>query len=177
MSARSSRSTYSASARTTEIEVICERYERAADRGCGRGARRHGDSRSAGSFGRVGVLSFNGNKIVTTSGGGALVSDDGDLIDRAFHLATQARGWRRHYEHSEIGYNYRLSNLLAAVGRAQLETLEERIAARRRIFVAYAERLGDIEGLVFMPEARLRARQSLVDDPHHRSRDRRRKPR
>ncbi len=104
-------------------------------------------------IGRVGILSFNGNKIITTSGGGALVSDDEDLIDRAFYLATQARDPAAHYEHSVIGYNYRMSNLLAAVGRAQLATLDERVEARRRIFDSYVELLGGFEGIDFMPEA------------------------
>ena len=109
--------------------------------------------RPAGGFGRLGVLSFNGNKIITTSGGGMLVSSDKPLVDRARHLATQARDPAPHYEHSRIGYNYRLSNVLAAIGRAQLRTLTERVAARRRIFDRYAAGLGDLPGLTFMPEA------------------------
>jgi dTDP-4-amino-4,6-dideoxygalactose transaminase len=109
--------------------------------------------RPAGSFGRAGVLSFNGNKIITTSGGGALVSNDGDFIARCRHLSTQAREPTIHYEHREIGFNYRLSNLLAALGRAQLASLDERVATRRRLFDTYMERLGDRDGLDFMPEA------------------------
>jgi pyridoxal phosphate-dependent aminotransferase EpsN len=108
--------------------------------------------RPAGSFGRAGILSFNGNKIITTSGGGALVSEDADLVERCRHLSTQAREPEIHYEHREIGYNYRLSNILAALGRAQLATLDERVAARRWLFDTYAERLGDLDGLEFMPE-------------------------
>ena len=109
--------------------------------------------RPAGSFGRAGILSFNGNKIITTSGGGALVSDDADLVERCRHLATQAREPVTHYEHREVGYNYRMSNILAALGRAQLATLGERVEARRRLFDTYVERLGDLDGLDFMPEA------------------------
>jgi pyridoxal phosphate-dependent aminotransferase EpsN len=108
---------------------------------------------AAGSFGRCGAFSFNGNKIITTAGGGALVSDDEGFVRRARGLAAQARDPAPHYEHSEIGYNYRLSNLLAAVGRAQLAVLEERIAARRRNCERYRELLGDLPGVAFMPEA------------------------
>jgi dTDP-4-amino-4,6-dideoxygalactose transaminase len=109
--------------------------------------------RPAGSLGRFGVFSFNGNKIITTSGGGMLVSRDGAAIDAARHLATQAREPTPHYEHRQVGYNYRLSNLLAAVGRGQLLTLEARVAARRRVFAVYAEGLGELDGIEFMPEA------------------------
>jgi pyridoxal phosphate-dependent aminotransferase EpsN len=109
--------------------------------------------RPAGSFGRVGVFSFNGNKIITTSGGGALVSDDQALVDRCRHLATQAREPEVHYEHRDVGFNYRMSNVLAALGRAQLATLPERVAARRRIFDRYVDLLGSYDGISFMPEA------------------------
>jgi dTDP-4-amino-4,6-dideoxygalactose transaminase len=109
--------------------------------------------RAPGSFGRVGAYSFNGNKIITTSGGGMLVSEDRDLITHARKLATQARDQAPHYEHSEIGYNYRLSNVLAAIGRGQLKVLEDRVAARRRNFDYYVRALGDLPGLAFMPEA------------------------
>jgi len=107
----------------------------------------------AGSFGRAAILSFNGNKIITTSGGGALVSNDVDLIARCRHLSTQAREPVVHYEHRDIGFNYRMSNILAALGRAQLATLADRVTARRRIFDTYAERLGDLDGIEFMPKA------------------------
>jgi dTDP-4-amino-4,6-dideoxygalactose transaminase len=109
--------------------------------------------RPAGAFGRFGVFSFNGNKIITTSGGGMLVSDDGEAIARARYLASQARDPAPHFEHSEIGFNYRLSNLLAAVGRGQLRVLEERVRARRRNFARYVELLGGLPGVAFMPEA------------------------
>lgn len=109
--------------------------------------------RHPGALGKAGIFSFNGNKIITTSGGGMLVSQDKSLIDHARKLATQARDPAPHYQHSEIGYNYRLSNILAAVGRAQLEVLEERVQARRRNFDFYQEMLGHLPGLTFMPEA------------------------
>ncbi len=92
-----------------------------------------------GSFGKFGVLSFNGNKIITTSGGGALLSNDGDMIARARFLATQARDNAPHYQHTHIGYNYRMSNVVAAIGRGQMEVLDDRVAARRKNFARYQE--------------------------------------
>ena len=108
--------------------------------------------RPAGAFGRMSVLSFNGNKIITTSGGGMLLSDDPELVRRARFLATQARDAAPHYEHSEVGYNYRMSNLLAALGRAQLRTLDERVERRRRIFDRYRAELEPLDGVEFLPE-------------------------
>lgn len=107
----------------------------------------------AGSLGRIGILSFNGNKILTTSTGGAFLTDHTELADRAFFLATQARDPAPHYEHSETGYNYRMSSLLAAFGRAQLEALDDRVEIRRGIFERYVAGLEDLEGISFMPEA------------------------
>ncbi len=109
--------------------------------------------RPVGGFGRLGVFSFNGNKIITTSGGGMLVGDDADLVAEARRLASQARDPAPHYEHSTLGYNYRLSNVLAAIGRGQLAVLDERVAARRRVFDTYRRALGDLPGLQLMPEA------------------------
>jgi len=109
--------------------------------------------RPAGTFGACAAFSFNGNKIITTSGGGMLVGQDPILVERARFLATQARDPAPHYEHSQVGYNYRLSNVLAAIGRGQLAVLSERVAARRRIFDYYREALADVPGLDFMPQA------------------------
>jgi dTDP-4-amino-4,6-dideoxygalactose transaminase len=109
--------------------------------------------RPAGSFGSMAAISFNGNKIVTTSGGGALVARNKKVIERARHLATQARDPAPHYQHSEVGYNYRLSNLLAAVGRAQLGVLEKRVERKRAIFDQYVGLLEDLPGIDFQPEA------------------------
>lgn len=109
--------------------------------------------RAAGSFGALSTLSFNGNKIVTTSGGGALLTDHDDQAQRARWLATQARDPAPHYEHSTIGYNYRLSNLLAAVGRAQLADLERRVERRREHNRYYRSALSDLPGIELMPEA------------------------
>ncbi|MGW3784354.1 DegT/DnrJ/EryC1/StrS family aminotransferase [Micromonospora chokoriensis] len=109
------------------------------------GATDHG--RAAGSFGQVGALSFNGNKIITTSSGGMLVSDDLPLLARARHLASQAREPVAHYEHRETGYNYRLSNLLAAVGRAQLARLDGMIGRRRLLRDRYAKLFASVPGV------------------------------
>ena len=110
-----------------------------------------------GTFGKAGIYSFNGNKIITTSGGGMLVAHDAAWMAQAKKLATQARDPAPHYQHSEIGYNYRLSNVLAGIGRGQLRVLEERALrapeARRRNFAYYQAMLGDLPGLAFMPEA------------------------
>jgi dTDP-4-amino-4,6-dideoxygalactose transaminase len=108
--------------------------------------------RPAGSFGEVGILSFNGNKIITTSGGGALVTNNEKWANEARFLATQARDPALHYEHTRVGYNYRLSNLLAALGRSQLADLPRRVDRRRAHNTAYREALGAVPGIEFMPE-------------------------
>ena len=127
------------------------------------------EGKHPGTFGRMGIFSFNGNKIITTSGGGMLVTEDALLAARALKLATQARDRAPHYEHSEVGYNYRMSNVLAAIGRGQLRMLEERVRARRRNFDYYVEALADIPGLEFQPEAswgrHTRWLTTLVIDP------------
>ena len=99
------------------------------------------------------VYSFNGNKIITTSGGGMLASDDGEFIEKARFLSQQARDEAAHYEHSEIGFNYRMSNVLAAIGRGQLRVLDERVKRKREIFEYYQKALKDLPGIAFMPEA------------------------
>lgn len=135
------------------LTAVCERYgvpliEDAAEAlgaSCG--------TRKAGAFGACAAFSFNGNKIITTSGGGMLVSHSKTVADRARHLATQARDPLPHYEHSEIGFNYRMSNLLAAIGRGQLTTLRDKVRRRRRIRSRYQETLGSYSGIHFLPEA------------------------
>jgi len=135
------------------IEALCAEYnvpllEDAAE---ALGATYRGNV--AGTFGRAGVFSFNGNKLITTSGGGMLVTNDGELAERVRYLSTQAREPGREYIHLEIGYNYRLSNLLAAIGLSQLKQLPDKIARRRAIFDRYVEELGELPGVGFMPEA------------------------
>jgi len=105
-----------------------------------------------GTFGSFGIYSFNGNKIITTSGGGALICKDKTLIEKAKFLATQARDNKPHYEHSEIGYNYRMSNVCAAIGIGQLEVLEERILQKRAIKSFYKEQLSHIKEISFLDE-------------------------
>ena len=105
-----------------------------------------------GTIGTFGIFSFNGNKIITTSGGGMLISDDGDLIEKARFLSTQARETAPHYEHTEVGYNYRMSNILAGIGRGQLKVLDSRVEARRNIFARYQEGLQEIDCLDWMPQ-------------------------
>ena len=137
----------------TAIESLCDRYgipvlEDAAE---ALGATDRG--RPAGSFGAAAVLSFNGNKIMTTSGGGALLTDDADFAKRARYLSTQARQPVEHYEHTEVGYNYRMSNLLAALGRAQLQRLDEMLVRRRAHRECYARIFDDVEGVEIFQRA------------------------
>ncbi|HFU76872.1 MAG TPA: aminotransferase class V-fold PLP-dependent enzyme, partial [Epsilonproteobacteria bacterium] len=114
------------------------------------GATYHG--KQSGTFGDMGVYSFNGNKILTTSGGGMLVSDNEEWIEKAKFLSTQAKEDFLHYEHKEVGYNYRMSNVLAAIGVAQMEVLHQRVDRRREIFDLYKAELSSIEEITFMPE-------------------------
>jgi UDP-N-acetylbacillosamine transaminase len=110
------------------------------------------DNKHTGTFGDFGVYSFNGNKILTTSGGGMLVSNNKEWIDKAKFYSTQAKEAFIHYEHNEYGYNYRMSNVLAAIGVAQMEVIEERVLKKREIFEWYKEFLAEVEEINFMPE-------------------------
>jgi dTDP-4-amino-4,6-dideoxygalactose transaminase len=143
---------YGQSADMDALLPICERYgvpvlEDAAE---SLGATYKG--RPSGSFGRIGIYSFNGNKIITTSGGGMLVSEDASLMARARKLATQAREPAPHYEHVEVGFNYRMSNVLAGIGRGQLRVLDQRVAQRRRVYEHYRAALADFAQVQWMPE-------------------------
>lgn len=143
---------YGQSAKMDEIVAICNQYgvpiiEDAAE---SLGSTYKG--KPSGTFGRFGIYSFNGNKIITTSGGGMLVSDDVEAIKRARFLATQARDIAPHYQHSQLGFNYRMSNILAGIGRGQLSVLENRVEKKRRIFEDYVAQLGSLLGFSFMPE-------------------------
>jgi len=110
-------------------------------------------NRPSGAHGLLSAFSFNGNKIITTSGGGALVGDDAELLDLARNLSTQGRDPYEHYQHASVAYNYRMSNVLAGIGLGQLNLLEERVAARRAIFERYRDGLGDLPGVAFQHEA------------------------
>jgi len=143
---------YGQSAKMDEILNLCNQYgvpiiEDAAE---SMGSTYKG--KASGTFGKFGIYSFNGNKIITTSGGGMLISEDVQAIRRARFLATQARDPAPYYQHSVIGYNYRMSNLLAGVGRAQLQVLDNRVNSRRRIFERYVQELAQLPGITFMPE-------------------------
>lgn len=144
---------YGQSADLDPIVAACQRYGVALIEDAAEAVGTTYNGKSPGTLGRVGVYSFNGNKIITTSGGGMLVSPDKALVAHAVKLATQARDPAPHYEHSEIGYNYRLSNVLAGIGRGQLRVLEDRVNARQRNFDFYVKHLGDLPGVGFMPDA------------------------
>jgi dTDP-4-amino-4,6-dideoxygalactose transaminase len=143
---------YGQSADTRPIAEACARYgvELIEDAAEALGARYHGEQ--PGAQARFAIYSFNGNKIITTSGGGMLTSTDPQVTEAARKLSTQAREPAPHYQHEHIGYNYRMSNLLAAVGRGQLQVLADRVAARRANFDFYAKALGSSPGISFMPE-------------------------
>lgn len=143
---------YGQSAKMDEILSLCNHYGVPVIEDAAESLGSTYKGKASGTFGKFGIYSFNGNKIITTSGGGMLVSDDMEALAKARFLATQARDQAPHYQHSEIGYNYRMSNILAGVGRAQLQVLEDRVEARRAIFAQYHEELAHIPGIRFMPE-------------------------
>jgi pyridoxal phosphate-dependent aminotransferase EpsN len=144
---------YGQSADIDGVAEICTRHEIPLIEDAAEALGATYKEKAPGSVGLCGIFSFNGNKIITTSGGGMLVSQDKALIDKVQFWATQARNPAPHYEHSEVGYNYRLSNVLAAIGRGQLHVLKQRVEARRRNFEYYQKALGGLPGLAFMPEA------------------------
>ncbi|MGE6538036.1 aminotransferase class I/II-fold pyridoxal phosphate-dependent enzyme [Bacillus luti] len=143
---------YGQSAKLDEILSLCNHYDVPIIEDAAESLGSTYKGKASGTFGKFGVYSFNGNKIITTSGGGMLVSDDVEALERARFLATQAKDPAPYYEHSEVGYNYRMSNILAGIGRGQLEVLEDRVRARRFIYKRYYEALSHIPGFYFMPE-------------------------
>lgn len=143
---------YGQTAKMDEILAICNHYQVPVVEDAAESLGSTYKGKKSGTFGKFGIYSFNGNKIITTSGGGMLVSDDVEALQKARFLATQARDPAPHYQHSQIGYNYRMSNIVAGIGRAQLEVLDDRVKARRAIFARYVQALGDIDGIYFMPE-------------------------
>ncbi|MEY8349332.1 aminotransferase class I/II-fold pyridoxal phosphate-dependent enzyme [Bacillus cereus] len=140
------------SAKMDEIMAVCDKYGVPVVEDSAESLGTTYKGKQTGSFGKFGIFSFNGNKIITTSGGGMLVSNDEAAIQKARFLSTQARDPAVHYEHSHVGYNYRMSNIVAGVGRAQLEVLDNRVQARRDIFARYKAALGELSGITFMPE-------------------------
>ncbi|NMH75293.1 aminotransferase class I/II-fold pyridoxal phosphate-dependent enzyme [Bacillus sp. RO2] len=143
---------YGQSAKMEEILELCNLYDVPLIEDAAESLGSIYKGRPSGTFGLFGIFSFNGNKIITTSGGGMLVTNDKTLSEKARFLATQARDQAMHYQHSQLGYNYRLSNILAGIGRGQLEVLEERVQARRDIFNRYSTDLNVVSGIEFMPE-------------------------
>jgi pyridoxal phosphate-dependent aminotransferase EpsN len=134
------------------IKEVCDQYEVPLLEDAAEALGAKYKQKSPGTFGQAGFFSFNGNKIITTSGGGMIVSADDLLIEKVKFWATQARNEAVHYEHSEIGYNYRMSNILAAIGRGQLNVLGDRVIRKREIFEHYSKALRDLPGISFMPE-------------------------
>lgn len=153
---------YGQSANWGPIKEVCARFDVPIIEDAAEALGADWNGQKCGTFGKLAIFSFNGNKIITSSGGGMLVSDDKTLVDKARFLATQARDPAPHYEHSEIGFNYRLSNVCAAIGRGQLRVLEDRVAARRRVFARYQQAFADLPGVSFMPEAHGRATRWLT---------------
>lgn len=143
---------YGLSAKIDEIKAICEKHNVPLIEDAAESLGTIYKGQWTGTFGDYGIYSFNGNKIITTSGGGMLVSNNKEGIDKAQFWATQAREEARHYQHEEVGYNYRMSNIVAGIGRGQLKVLEDRVQQKRHIFDTYKEGLKDIEEISFISE-------------------------
>jgi Predicted pyridoxal phosphate-dependent enzyme apparently involved in regulation of cell wall biogenesis len=143
---------YGMPAKMGEIMAIANKYEIPVLEDAAEALGSHIDGQMCGTYGVISALSFNGNKIITTSGGGAIVSGDKAVTSKAMFLATQARDAAPHYQHSHIGYNYRMSNICAGIGRGQMEVLNDRIAQRRAIYDQYVERYNGAAGISFVAE-------------------------
>ncbi len=143
---------YGQSARMDELMALCTEYDVPVVEDAAESLGSLYKGKHSGTFGIIGIYSFNGNKIITTSGGGMLVSEDEQLISHSRFLATQARDAAKHYQHSVVGYNYRMSNIVAGIGRGQLEVLDERITQKREIFNRYEKAFSSVEGIMMMPE-------------------------
>ena len=143
---------YGMPAKINEIMAIAHRYNIPVIEDAAEALGSYIDGKACGSFGDFGILSFNGNKIITTSGGGALLSNNLDALQKARFLATQAKDNAPHYEHTQMGYNYRMSNIAAAIGVGQLKVLDQRVAARRANHDFYQKLLANVEGIQFLDE-------------------------
>ncbi len=143
---------YGLAANLAEIMQICQEYQVTLIEDAAESLGTTYQGKYTGTFGDYGIYSFNGNKIITTSGGGALISDDQSKIEKVKFWATQSRENERYYQHLEIGYNYRMSNILAGIGRGQLKVLNERIQKKRAIYQFYQEELSEFPNIQFMPE-------------------------
>ncbi len=143
---------YGMPAKIDEILEVCSNYGIPVIEDAAEALGSKFQEKPLGTFGDFGILSFNGNKIITTSGGGALISDNKQLIEKAKNLSTQARDNAPYYQHSKIGYNYRMSNICAGIGRGQMEVIDTRVAQRRAVYEYYKANLGEIEGITFQSE-------------------------
>lgn len=143
---------YGQSAKMDELVAICDAFDVPVIEDAAESLGSTYKGQKSGTFGKYGIFSFNGNKIITSSGGGALVSDDEGALAKSRFFATQARDQAMHYQHSEVGYNYRMSNIVAGIGRGQLEVLDERVRARREVFNRYYEAFAGVPGITFQPE-------------------------
>ncbi|MFV8314486.1 DegT/DnrJ/EryC1/StrS family aminotransferase [Aerococcus viridans] len=142
---------YGLSADMDKIMEICSRYNVTVIEDAAESLGAYYKGKHTGTFGEFGVFSFNGNKIITTSGGGMVVSNDEEKIKKVRFWSTQSRDAARHYQHSELGFNYRMSNVVAGIGRGQLKVLDQRVAKKKYIFEYYKKELGQLEGVKFMP--------------------------
>lgn len=142
---------YGLSAKLDEIKALCDKYSVALIEDAAESLGTTYKGRQTGSLGDYGIFSFNGNKIITTSGGGMLVSNNEEQIQKTRFWATQSRDQARHYQHSELGFNYRMSNIVAGIGRGQLKVLDRRVEKKKYIFDYYQRSLGHLQGLEFMP--------------------------
>lgn len=143
---------YGMPAKMDELLAIADKYEISLIEDAAEALGSSYNGKKCGTFGEFSILSFNGNKIITTSGGGALVGRSEELVKKARFLATQARDNAPHYQHTHIGYNYRISNICAGIGRGQMKVLSQRVAQRRANFMAYVNGLADLSGLKFLHE-------------------------
>jgi dTDP-4-amino-4,6-dideoxygalactose transaminase len=142
---------YGLSADMDKIMEICKKHNVVVIEDAAESLGTYYKGKHTGTFGDYGIFSFNGNKIITTSGGGMLVSNNEERITKARFWATQSRDQARHYQHSELGFNYRMSNVVAGIGRGQLKVLDQRVAKKNYIFEFYKRELGELEGIEFMP--------------------------
>lgn len=142
---------YGLSADMDKIVALCKKYKVALIEDAAESLGTYYKGQHTGTFGDYGIFSFNGNKIITTSGGGMLVSNNEEKIEKARFWATQSRDQARHYQHSELGYNYRMSNVVAGIGRGQLKVLDKRVDKKNYIYNFYKQELGKLEGIQFMP--------------------------
>jgi dTDP-4-amino-4,6-dideoxygalactose transaminase len=142
---------YGLSADMDKIMEICNKYDVTVIEDAAESLGAYYKGKHTGTFGEFGVFSFNGNKIITTSGGGMLVSNDEEKIKKVRFWSTQSRDAARHYQHSELGFNYRMSNVVAGIGRGQLKVLDQRVAKKKYIFEFYKRELGQLDGVEFMP--------------------------